>query len=121
MNEQKIADLSTEVVTFVRKKVKGTDFTLGEVSSALGVAIGVFAQFDVCEQFGIPVKSQEEPEEEEEEEEEGEEFELRDLVEVFFAFDRLSSKYDDETVSLILNAGMKVPKWLKKEILERRG
>lgn len=120
MNEDKIAGLSTKVVNFVQAEAQRTDYSLGEINAALGIAIGVLNyEFAVRE---MKAELPREPEPEDEEEDEEEELFRLNLTddEKLFAYARLSATYDREVIYLVGSGKQKYPGWLKKEIIERR-
>jgi len=120
MREAKITFLVKELCQYIQDKVVDKGYTLGEVESAMGIALGTIMYLEGYNdaKAGLPLGGQPVEEEEEEEEEEG--FELKSLQEVRFAFDRLYSKYPFHEVRLILEGKRQFPFWLRKEINMRR-
>jgi len=121
MNEQKIRTLAAEVAEFTVSKVVDAGLTAAEVSRAMGEALAIvtakpFLQM-IKDAGALPLLLDEDEEEEEEEELKA----IYSEEEMEFMRQRLSSSYPLETVIQIAKGDLKVPGWLRKEILERRG
>lgn len=121
MNEQKVSELARDVAEFVWSRIDGTDINGIEVSRALGEVLAIVIGEPLWKQIEKLEKSQHQPDEDEQEDEDEDEFELRSHEERGFVFQSLVGKYSPKALLEIGQGVRPIPKWLQKEILERRG
>ncbi len=80
----------------------------------------LISQFTLVELFKELHRRAQEDEKEILEGEEGKEFEFESVEERGHAYRMLASRYSPEVVFMVEDGDLEVPKWLQKEILERR-
>lgn len=120
MDEQKIGALASDVADFVFSKIDETTWTPLEVSHVLGEALAILVVEPFINSTGKGFKSAVQPDDEEEEEEEEELKAIYSEEEMEYMRLRLLSKYPLEVVALIAKGDVPVPRWLRREIVERR-
>jgi len=120
MNKDRVENLAIEIAEFVHSRVNGIDFSLTEVSHALGEALAMIVTVPLLKELKEMKEKVNQPEDEDEEEEEEEEFKYLSPHEKAYAYHRLSSVYPHEIVCLIGQGKMRVPGWLQKEIVAKR-